>query len=65
MLTQIQHTIESALKRKLPQNKSKSRFSWQSEFLFIQEKSKPTFSIIRPLAHTRSIDPADIRPKGN
>ena len=28
----------------LPQNESQSRFAWQSEFLFIQEKSKLTLS---------------------
>jgi hypothetical protein len=27
-----------------PQNESQSRFAWQSEFLFIQEKSKLTLS---------------------
>jgi hypothetical protein len=42
MITKIQHLIQSVFQRNRPQNKSRVGFAWQSEFLFIQEKSKPS-----------------------
>jgi len=44
MITHILRLIESAIHRIHPQNESQSHFAWQSEFLFIQEKSKLTLS---------------------
>jgi len=44
MITQILHALDAVMNRILPQNESQSRFAWQSEFLFIQEKSKLTLS---------------------
>jgi hypothetical protein len=44
MIAQILHIIETTLSRIRPQNKSRSHFAWQSEFLFVQEKSKLTIS---------------------
>jgi hypothetical protein len=44
MITHILRLIESAIHHIHPQNESQSRFAWQSEFLFIQEKSKLTLS---------------------
>jgi hypothetical protein len=55
MITQILHTIESALKRNRPQNKSRGGFAWQSEFLFIREKSKPSLSHIQSTSQPHSI----------
>jgi len=65
MISQLLHLIDSAIRRANPQSQSRSPFAWQSEFLFIQEKSKPAFSGIRRLARPRAIDQADSRPKGN
>ncbi|MCX6963707.1 MAG: hypothetical protein NTZ08_14860 [Verrucomicrobia bacterium] len=65
MITQLLNLIDSAIRRTHLQSQSRSPFAWQSEFLFIPEKSKPTFASIRTLAPTRSIYPADSRPKGN
>ena len=47
MITQILHALDAAMNRILPQNESQSSFAWQSEFLFIQEKSKLTLSTVR------------------
>jgi len=44
MITQILHALDAAMNRIHPQNESQRRFAWQSEFLFIQEKSKLTLS---------------------
>ena len=44
MITQILHALDAVINRILPQNESQSSFAWQSEFLFIQEKSKLTLS---------------------
>jgi hypothetical protein len=55
MITQILHTIESALKHNRPQNKSRGGFAWQSEFLFIREKSKPSLLHIQSTSQPHSI----------
>jgi len=44
MITQILHALDAVMNRIHPQNESQRRFAWQSEFLFIQEKSKLTLS---------------------
>ena len=44
MITHILRLFDSAIHHIHPQNESQSRFAWQSEFLFIQEKSKLTLS---------------------
>jgi hypothetical protein len=44
MITQILHALDAAMNRIFPQNESQGHFAWQSEFLFIQEKSKLTLS---------------------
>jgi hypothetical protein len=73
MITQLLHLIDSAIRRAHPQSQSRSPFAWQSEFLFIQEKSKPAFSGIRTLANParftlqtvirRETDPPDHNPR--
>ncbi len=44
MITHILRLIESAIHRIHSQNESQGHFAWQSEFLFIQEKSVLTRS---------------------
>jgi hypothetical protein len=46
MIAQILHIIETTLTRIRPQSQSRGHFAWQSEFLFIQEKSRLTLAPI-------------------
>ena len=46
MIIKILHIIETWLTRIRPQIQSRSHFAWQSEFLFIQEKSRLTLAPI-------------------
>ncbi|MEI8294186.1 MAG: hypothetical protein WCG66_09385 [bacterium] len=65
MITKILHILETSLTRIRPQIETRSHFAWQSEFLFIKEKSKPAYAGLRSLAQRHSIYPANSRPKGN
>lgn len=46
MIAEILHIIETSLTRICPQIESRSCSAWQSEFLFIQEKSRLTLAPI-------------------
>jgi len=46
MITKILHAIEAVMKRIRPQSQSRGSSAWQSEFLFIQEKSRLTLAPI-------------------
>jgi hypothetical protein len=46
MITQFLHIIETVMNRIHPQSQSRSSSAWQSEFLFIQEKSRLTLAPI-------------------
>jgi hypothetical protein len=44
MIAKILHIIETSLTRIHPQSQSRGFSAWQSEFLFIQEKSRLTLA---------------------
>jgi hypothetical protein len=46
MITKILHILETSLTRIRPQSQSRGPSAWQSEFLFIQEKSRLTLAPI-------------------
>jgi len=46
MITKILHIIETTLTRIHPQSQSRGSSAWQSEFIFIQEKSRLTLAPI-------------------
>ena len=55
MIKQILQTIESALNPNRAENKYRCGFAWQSEFLFIPEKSKSSFSLIQSTPQPQSL----------
>lgn len=46
MITKILHILATSLTRIRPQSQSEGSSAWQSEFLFIQEKSRVTLAPI-------------------
>jgi hypothetical protein len=46
MITKILHIIETVMNCIHPQSQSRGSFAWQSEFIFIQEKSRLTLAPI-------------------